>query len=81
MDNLYKLAEHLLEEADKLAMAALVAPHHEKHKHIDVVLKYCDAHADICESLEFHEDWEDGADDNPGGMLDNPGKSRRRRRR
>ena len=77
MDNLYKLAEHLLEEADRLAKDAL---HTREPKHIDIVLKYCDAHQNICESLEFYEDWKaDGMTSSDGmlGAMDNP---RRRHR-
>lgn len=79
MDNLIKLADHLIREADKLAVQAL---HSGDAKHIDVVLKYCDAHQEICESLEFHEDYggklDGGAwDTSRHDMLDNP---RRRRR-
>jgi len=55
MENLYKLADHLIEEADRLALQAL---HSGNPAHVDIVLKFCMAHQQICESLEMHEDFD-----------------------
>jgi hypothetical protein len=79
MEHLEKLAVHILDEADKLAMVALQhIAHPEKfHQHVDIVLRYCDAHQELCESIEIHEDWEEEeASDGGWGSVDNPRKKR-----
>jgi len=92
MDNLAKLADKLITEADKLAVAILHDP--LKHlKEIDMIVKICDAHTGICESIEIDEilygdnshhkakmvhDYPE-KDPHADGMWDNPRMGRRRR--
>ena len=80
MDNLYKFADHLLEEADRLAAMAL---HSKSPHHFHEVVKLCDTAHGICEVLEVWESMDDehdsvfGKSDNPM-YGDNPRKRRRR---
>ena len=58
MENLAKLADHLITEADKMALKVLQDP--AKHlKELDIIVKLCDAHSGICESLEIEEKFDE----------------------